>query len=174
MLKQIFQRIESFKKEAHKILAIHEAAPSRTVILDDTYKKLKGLSLQQDELLRQSLRCIENQLFRAAHILSWTAFMDFIQLKLASDSFVKLNVVRPNWNISSLDEFREKITEYQAVESCRLVGLITMSEMRIIHGFLSKRNQCAHPSNFFPDYNQTLGFVADILNQIEYLQQKSY
>ena len=174
MLQQILRKVELFRNEAHQILAIHEAAPSRAVILDDTYKKIQGLSLRQDEVLRQSLRCVENKLFRAAHILAWTSLIDYIQEKLASDGFVKLNNARPNWNISSVEELQEKVTEYQAVESCRLVGMITMSEQRMLHGLLSKRNQCAHPSNFFPDYNQTLGFIADILNQIEYLQQKQY
>jgi len=174
MIKRLLHQINNFRKEAHQKLAVHEAAPSRTVILDDTYRRLSGLSLQQDELLRQSLRCVENQLFRAAHILSWTALIDFIQTKLASDKFVKLNTARPNWNVSSIENLRDNYSEYQMVESCRLVGMINMSEMRVLHGFLSKRNQSAHPSNFFPNYNQTLGFISDILNQIEYLQSKTY
>ena len=75
----MIRRVNSFLEEAHEILAVHEAAPSRLVLLDDTYKKLKGLSLQQDESLRQSLRCVENKLYRGAHILSWTALIDFIE-----------------------------------------------------------------------------------------------
>jgi hypothetical protein len=173
-MKEIIKRTLSFQKEAHSILSIHESARSRTVILDGTYAKLKGLSIKQDELLRQSLRCTENILFRAAHILAWVALIDFIQEKLASDGFVKVNLARPRWNITSLDMFREEINEFQIIEVCKDVGLIKNPQMRILHGFLSKRNECAHPTNFYPDYNQTLGYTADILSQIETLQKTTY
>lgn len=174
MLRRILLRVKSFKDEAHRILSIHEAAPSRTVILDDTYKILKGLSLKQDELLRQALRCVENKLYRAAHILSWIALIDLIEVLLSSDGFKKLNSVRPNWNISSMDDFREKVPEFQIIEVCKDLKLITRGEMRVLHGYLSKRNLCAHPSNFFPDYNQTLGYISDILNMIQNFQKKPY
>lgn len=173
MLKRIFSRVQSFNKEAHQILSVHETAPSRTVLLDDTYKTLKGLSLRQDELLRQALRCIENKLFRAAHILAWTALIDLVEEKLACDNFRKLNSVR-RWNISSLDQLRENYPEFQIIEACKDTRLTTRSEMRLLHGFLSKRNLCAHPSNFFPDYNQTLGYIADMLDRIRNIQNKPF
>lgn len=174
MLESVLRRVNSFLEDAHKILSVHEAAPSRTVILDETYKKLQGLSLQQDELLRQALRCVENNLYRASHILAWTALMDLTENILASDGFKKLNSVRAKWNISSLDQLRENIAEFQIIEACKDLKLATRSEMRMLHGFLSKRNLCAHPSNFFPDYNQTLGYMADILNAIKNLQDRPY
>ena len=174
MLESVLRRVNSFLEDAHKILSVHEAAPSRTVILDETYKKLQGLSLQQDELLRQALRCVENKLYRASHILAWTALMDLIENILAYDGFKKLNSVRAKWNISSLDQLRENIAEFQIIEACKDLKLATRSEMRMFHGFLSKRNLCAHPSNFFPDYNQTLGYMADILNAIKNLQDRPY
>lgn len=173
-LEDVIRRINSFAVEAHRTLAVHEAAPSRAVLLDDTYSELQKLSLQQDELLRQALRCVENKLYRAAHILAWTALIDFIQNTLASDGFKKLNSVRTNWNIQSLEQLQEDINEFQLVEACKEVKLVNKSEMRVLHGYLSKRNLCAHPSGFFPDYNQTLGYVADILNMIKSIQFKKY
>lgn len=174
MLESVLRRVNSFREEAHRILSVHEAAPSRVVILDETYKKLQGLSLQQDELLRQALRCVENELYRASHILAWTALMDLVENILASDGFKKLNSVRAKWNTSSLDQLGESVTEFQIIEACKDLRLATKGEMRILHGFLSKRNLCAHPSDFFPDYNQTLGYMADILNMIKNLQNKPY
>jgi hypothetical protein len=169
----IVRRINLFIAEAHKILSVHEAAPSRTVLLDETYKELKELSLEQDELLRQALRCVESKLYRAAHILAWTALIDLIENILALDNFSQLKAVRPKWNISSLDELREEVSEYQIIEACKDLKLISKSEMRVLQGFLGKRNLCAHPSGFFPDYNQTLGYVADILDMIKKIQQKT-
>jgi len=174
MLESVFHRVNSFLNEAHRILSVHEAAPSRTVLLDETYKELQRLSLEQDELLRQALRCVENELHRASHILAWTALMDLIESILASDGFKKLNSVRTKWNISSLDDLREKVPDFQIIETCKDLKLTNKSEMRILQGFLSKRNLCAHPSNFFPDYNQTLGYMADIMNMIKNVQNKPY
>jgi hypothetical protein len=170
----ILNRVNSFVDEAHKILSAHETAPSRAVLLDETYKELKNLSLEQDELLRQALRCIENRLYRASHILAWTALMDLIENILASDSFKRLRTVRPNWNVHSLDELRDEIAEFQIVEVCKDLKLVSKGEMRVLHGFLGKRNLCAHPSDFFPDYNQTLGYMADILNMIKSIQKRAY
>ena len=154
------------------LLIFKEAAHSETVLLDNTYNELQQLSLKQDELLRQALRCVENKLYRAAHILCWVALMDFLEAVLASDNFKKLRKIRPNWNFNSLDELREKVSEFQIIKACKDLKLINRNEMRVLHGFLSKRNLCAHPSDFFPDYNQTLGYVADILNTIKGIQNR--
>lgn len=171
-IENIVRRINLFIAEAHKILSVHEAAPSRTVLLDETYRELQELSLEQDELLRQALRCVENKLYRAAHILAWTALIDLIENILASDKFARLKTVRPKWDISSLEELREEFSEFQIIEACKDLKLINKSEMRVLQGFLGKRNLCAHPSDFFPDYNQTLGYLADILNMIKKIQQR--
>jgi len=172
-MKKVIDRTLKFQEEAHFILSKVESAKSRSVILNDTYKKLSGLSIAQDDLMRQALRCVENALFRAAYILAWVTFIDFIQEKLASDGFVKLNAVRPKWRITSIEELRE-IVEFQIIEACKDVKLISNTRMRIIQGYLSTRNECAHPSDFFPNYNQTLGYISDILNQMEGLQKKKY
>ena len=174
LLRDIIARVNSFKGEAHRILSVHEAAPSRVVLLGFTYKRLQNLSLQQDELLRQALRCIETELYRAAHIMAWTALVDVIENILASDGFKKLKAARTKWNVSSPDELRENYPEFQIVEACKDVGLTSRTEMRILLGFLSKRNLCAHPSSYSPDYNQTLGYVSDIINTIQSIQSRPY
>jgi hypothetical protein len=168
----ILARVNSFAQEAHKILSEHESAPSRVVLLDKTYKELQELSIEQDELLRQSLRCIENKLNRASHILAWTALIDFTENLLAFDKCTKLKTARPKLKACTAEELREELSDFQIIETCKDLKIINNSEMRILHGFLSKRNLCAHPSDFFPDYNQTLGYMADILNAIKLLQKK--
>lgn len=170
-LAQILNGIKSFEEEAHKILSVHEEAPSRTVILDKTYKELQDLSIEQDEVLRQSLRCVENNLYRAAHILAWTALIDLVEKTLASDNFVKLNALRTSWTVSSVEELREKASDFQIIEALKGLRLVSNSEMRILQGYLGKRNLCAHPSDFFPNYNQTLGYMADILSMIKKVQK---
>jgi hypothetical protein len=40
-----------------------------------------------------------------------------------------------------------------------------------IGSFLDRRNLCAHPSDYYPNLNMTLGYIAEILKAIEGLQK---
>ena len=172
-LADLLGRVRAFERDAHRILAVHEAAPSRLVLLEDTYKKLGALTLRQDDLLRQALRCIENELYRAAHVMAWAAFMDFFEEKLASDGLVRLRAVHPAWRASSVEELRDNVVEYQLLEVARDLGLCGKTETKALQGLLSKRNECAHPSAYFPSMNETLGYVTEVLNRIGTLQPKT-
>ena len=174
MLSEILKRTKEFENEAHKILGVHEASPSRIVLLDESYKKLQGLSVEQDELFKQALRCVENKLFRAAHVMAWAGIMDFLENVLFSTKYLtKLRKVRSSWNVKNIEQLREEKPEYQIIEACFDVGLLTKNQKKALHGFLSIRNECAHPSNFFPDLNMSLGYISNILQRIETLQKKS-
>lgn len=172
-LTEVLSRARRFEKAAHSILGTHEASRSRVVLLEDTYKQLGLLSLKQDELFRQALRCTESQLYRASHVMAWAGFMDFLEEKLSSDGLAKLRIARPNWKLKSLDDLRELQTEYAIIEAARDVDLCTKSEMKALHGLLNKRNECAHPTDYFPDLNETLGFLSELLSRIQILQPKS-
>ena len=174
MTSDILRKARRFEREAHEILATHESSISRAYLLDDTYKALSGLSLDQDQLLRQALRCVENKLFRAAHILAWTACIDLIQNKLGVDSFKQLNILRPTWKIKTIEDLWERGNDFQLIEVCKNLRLVTEQEKRMLHSYLTKRNWCAHPSAFFPDYNQTLGYMTDILKNMDKIQKRSY
>lgn len=168
------KRARDFEHEAHQILSIHETAPSRVIVLEQTYNRLKGLTLAQDDLFRQALRCVEYQLYRAAHVMSWAACMDFYVHKLGSDGFVKLKSVRPKWTVSSAEQLSEAYAEFQLIEAGTSVGLWTAKEERLLIAQLTKRNKCAHPSNFYPDLNMTLGYVSELIDWIEKLQKRPY
>jgi hypothetical protein len=172
-LSEVVGRVLAFEREAHGILAVHEAAPSRLVLLEGTYKKLGALSLQQDELLRQALRCIENELYRAAHVMAWAGFMDFLEEKLSSDGLVKIRALRSSWKASSREELRENNVEYQLIDAARDLGLCGKTEAKALQGLLSKRNECAHPSSYFPNLNETLGYVSEVLSRIDRLKPKT-
>src|SRR3990172_9975107 len=110
-LEQVLGRARAFEREAHGILAVHEAALSRLVLLEDTYKRLTALTLRQDDLLRQALRCVENELYRAAHVMAWAAFMDFLEEKLESDGLAKVRAARPTWKGTDMADMREYVPE---------------------------------------------------------------
>jgi hypothetical protein len=160
---ELLGRVRAFEREAHGIPAVHETAPSRLILLEETYKKLTVLNLRQDDLLRQSLRCIENELYRAAHVMAWAGFMDFLKEKLASDGLTKLRALRPVWKAASLEQLRDNVVEFQLLEAARDLGLFGKTETKALHGLRSKRNECAHPSSYFPSMNETLGYVTEVL-----------
>lgn len=163
-----------FEDEAHQILSKHENAQSRVISLDRTRSRLAVLSLQQDELFQQALACIERGIFRAAHVMAWAGFMDFLEQKLSSDGLVKVKSVKTGWGkYSTIEEIRENVPEFQLVEAARDVGLLSKPETKTLLGLLSKRNECAHPSNYRPALNESLGYVSELLNRIEQLHPKS-
>jgi hypothetical protein len=167
-------KAHNFEREAHEVLSIHESArESRVVVLENAYESLALLNIKQDDMMRQALRCAENGLYRAAHVMAWAACMDYIEEKLSADNMVKLRTVRPNWPGSDIHEMAEHISEYQIVETLRPVGLATKNETKALLDLLRRRNECAHPTGYLPQVNETLGYIAEILQRISKLAPKS-
>lgn len=123
-------------------------------------------------MLRQALRCLEEEVYRAAHVMAWAAIADYLEEYLAEDGFAKLNAARQKWKVIDLDDLKDRFGEHAIIESMKEVKLITKGQMKALHGLLSKRNECAHPSGYFPDLNQTLGYVSEILSRLRTLQAK--
>jgi len=170
---EVVSRALLFASEAKKIFAKHESSKERIITLSGSYSSLTKLSLKQDELFRQSLRCIENELYRATHVLSWAGFIDFSEEKLFEDSFKKLHAIYPAWIAHKTPEdLRENIAEYQLIEAGRKLKLLSKSEKKALHGLLNKRNECAHPSGYFPGLNESLGYISELFQRIKLIQPK--
>lgn len=165
-------RLSHFEAEAHQLFGAIESSKSRTVTLDQSYETLNGLSIRQDEIFRQSLRCLENDLFRAAHVMAWAGMADCLQTLVASDSFSSLNQARPKWNISSIEQLSESYTEHALIEAMGAMKVITKAETKALVGMLSKRNECAHPGDHFPTFNESLGYVSEIFSRLEKLLKR--
>jgi hypothetical protein len=161
-------RVADLEADAKAILATHEAAASRVITLEASYAKLEGLSLAQDELFRESLRAVENELYRAAHVLAWAGFIDFLHHHLVDDHLAALQMARPKWTINAAEDLREQ-SDFGVIEAGRAAGAYANTMMRTLHGFLGRRNECAHPSDYFPDLNSTLGYVSDLVERIKRL-----
>lgn len=160
-------RLSNFEVEAHQLFGAIESSKSRTVTLDQSYETLNGLSIRQDEIFRQSLRCVENDLFRAAHVMAWAGIADCLQTLVSSDNFAALNLARPKWNISSVDQLAEAYTEHALIEAIGSTKVITKAETKALMGMLSKRNECAHPGDHFPTLNESLGYISEIFSRLE-------
>ena len=169
----LIAKARAFRDEAHQILGRHETATSRVVILRTTYDKLGKLSLSQDDLVRQALRCAEHGLYRAAQVMAWAAFVDFLFEKLSSDGLVKLKNARPKWVGRDIYEMAEWYPDHQVIDVTHDLGLATKNDAKQMHSLLDRRNQCAHPTSYNPDLNMTLGYVSELLQLLARLQPRT-
>ncbi len=168
------KKAKEFENEAHQILSKCENSTSRVISLDQTLKQLKGLSIQQEELFKQALDCVKMAIYRASHVMAWAAFIDFIEQKIASDGLVKVKSVFMGWSkYNTIEELRENVPEHQIIEAANKIKLLSKSEEKTILGLLSKRNECAHPSNLKTNLNESLGYISELLNRIDDLNHKS-
>ena len=170
-IKDIVRRSIAFQKQAKIILSSHEASPARSITIEETYKTLRKLSTKQDDLFRQALRCVEYRLYRAAHVLSWAAFMDFFEEKIASN-LGKLNETKPNWKVKSVDDIRDIGSDFQIIEALREMQLCGKTDEKALKGLLNRRNECAHPTDYYPKLNETLGYVSEIIGRLESFQKR--
>jgi hypothetical protein len=70
--------VAELEADTRAILATHEASTDRILTLEGSYATLQNLSLDQDQIFRESLQALEAKLFQAAHVLAWAAFVDFL------------------------------------------------------------------------------------------------
>jgi hypothetical protein len=168
-LDAVLVRVAAFEAEAQTVLGAYEEAPARVVTLQASYQRLSGLSLDQDELFREALRAVESGLFRAAHVLAWAGFVDLFHNKLVDQHLVALQTARAKWTVNTADDLRD-YSDFQVIEAGLDAGVYKRTTMKALHGLLNRRNECAHPSDYFPDLNQTLGYVSELFARIEKLK----
>lgn len=173
--RSLIERAAIFETEAHSLLESYEDAhQSRVIKLGDVLDRLTALNLHQEELYRQALRCAQNEIYLAAHVMAWAALVDLYEEKIASDGLVKVHAEYPKWQVhKTLEDIRENIKEYQLIEAGKRIGLLTNSQMKTLHGHLHSRNQAAHPTGFSPGLNETLGYVESLLKMAAVLEAKS-
>lgn len=173
-LEKFSRNAAAFEAAAHQLFSSFDSSPSRIIELVEARKQLTILSLRQGDLLEEALRAIEVELFRPAIVMAWAAFMDFIEDKLASDNLQAVHTKRPGLaKFATTDDLKENVTEHQLIEVANDVKVITKAEKKALHGLLSKRNECAHPTGYKPTLNEALGFVAELLNRVPTIDQRS-
>ena len=169
---EVLERIAIFRKASRAALARVETSPTRLITVEESYNRITGLSIKQDDLFRQALRCVENELFRAAHVMAWAAFMDFLHEKLAEDGLVKLHKARPHWKLTASEDLREQ-SDFHLIEAAKDVGLLGRTVQKALQGLLNRRNECAHPEDFYPGLNESLGYLSELIKRIETLKSRT-
>jgi hypothetical protein len=153
-----------------KHLAKREASNHRVITLQESFAKLANLSIKQDALMSEALRCVEHSLYRPAHVAAWTAFVDFChEWTIEPARLAKLSAARTKWTLVTKGDLGLQ-TDYALFEALKASGLITNTMMKALHGLLNKRNECAHPDEYDPSVNDTLGYVDELMKRIAQLQ----
>lgn len=105
-------------------------------------------------------------------MLAWAGFIDYLHELLIPAHLAALQAALPKWGLRSAEDLCEH-AEYQVIEAGRTVSVYNKTTMKALHGLLDKRNECAHPTGYFPDLNETLGFIGELFNGIQKLQPSS-
>lgn len=171
LLDEILGRVADLEVGVRETLAGYEETHERVITLEKSYRDLGKLSIAQDELFREALRAVEVELYRAAHVLGWAGLIDFLHEYLWEHFEAKLLQERQAWNLKAAEDLREQ-TDYSVIETGRVVGAYNKTVMKALHGLLAKRNECAHPFDFYPDLNEALGYLGELLKRIDFLQKK--
>ncbi|MEU0090057.1 hypothetical protein [Kribbella sp. NPDC006257] len=133
----------------------------------ESYEKLTKLNIKQDKLFREALQCAEHGLYRSAHVTSFAALMDFVHEWIAAEP-TRLQAIQtnyPTWNIKQAADLREQ-KDYTLFEVLKKQSLITNAMMKALQGLLAKRNECAHPEDYEPGINDTLGYLDEMMKRI--------
>lgn len=165
LIREWAARATTARKEAHRILAQHEQARSRVILLTDLPKELSGLPVDVQDYFREACTCLEQDCRRAATVLSWAGFFHVFVEALLARHEADLRSQRPKWSFKDATELKEKYPEAQILQAAQLVGFISKSKLRQYDGLLSRRNDCAHPTLYTPTLNSAVGFLDDMIQQ---------
>lgn len=168
---QILDSARAFETEAHQLLATEETSPSRVITITATYEKLSNLSLKQDELLRQAIDCTKYGFFRAAYVLAWAGAVDVI-FDVLDANLAALKAERPDWKGADVHEMAEYYGDSAFVDVLKPLGLATKGQVTTFRGLLHQRNQSAHPTDYMPDINTTLGYLTEVLGVVKRFQDR--
>jgi len=165
-----FEAALAFKSEAHKLFGTIETSKSRIHTLDESYRLIGEISVEQDDQFRQAIRCCEHGLYRASHVVAFTGLIDWLQKYCERDAFATIRAALPRHTINDLSDIRENVGEHLLIEKMKDCGLLKRGEAKAFLGLLHRRNECAHPTSYYPDMNQTIGYLSEIFQRLKAIQ----
>ena len=173
-VRDLLSRVQALTLEHQRILSEVDTSRTRIVTVASLNQQLSGLSSDQAALLDSAVECAHSRQYRAAIVMAWTALIDLLEQKLASDGFSHLNSVRPKWKVSSREELTESQVEFQIIEAAQAAGLYGKTRRKTLQGLLNTRNRAAHPGSFHPTFNRALGYIEEVIDEFEAIQSAHY
>jgi len=162
-LKALVSNARRAEADAHRILAVHEASPSRVVLLEELPKQLSGLPVDVESYFMESIRCLELGCVRAGVVTAWCGFFEIFAVAMYRLHEADIRSKRPRWRFSDLTELKESVAEAQILDVSKEVAFIKKARLRVLQGHLATRNQCAHPTLYQPSLNQGIGYVDEVI-----------
>ncbi|MYD27591.1 MAG: hypothetical protein F4X03_01540 [Dehalococcoidia bacterium] len=160
------------EKQHSQVLSEVDTARTRIVTIESLYGQMRGLTQDQKAFLEMAIKAIKCEINRAAIILAWAALIERVQQIHDDDRYKAVKEVRPKWKVESLEDVRESVSEYQLIEATKESKFISKNQMKTLHGLLNTRNMAAHPGPFNDSFNKTLGYVEDVLSELNDLVGK--
>ncbi len=158
-------RVSGARRAAHNVLAKHESAASRIVLLEDLSKHLSGTPVDVQDYFSEAISCLENELYRSGIVLAWAGHFNVFSEVCFQKHEADIRAARPKWAFKDLAELKELVAESQFLTVAKDVKFTTKAKLRILDGQLSLRNQCAHPTLYRPSMNAAIGYVDDMIRQ---------
>ena len=157
------QRVEAAEREAHKILAAHEATRSRVVHLSSLLGQLSGAPVDIQEYFQESVKCLETGCTRAGMVMAWCGFFEIFALSLLMKKEADVRAKKAAWKFKDLAELKENVAEAQILDVAKEVSFIGKARLRVLQGHLATRNQCAHPTLYVPSLNTGIGYIDELI-----------
>ncbi len=170
-LEEIVDRIGLLKRDIDSLVGRHESSPVRVFELQETIRNLKKLTLKQQTMLDEAVTCLQHETYRGAHVLSWAAMADYLETWLVSDK-KKLADLYPDWNTETLEKLRESSNEFKIISALRKCDCIGKDEEQVLQGLLKRRNLCAHPTDYKPDLNMSVGYLSELKHWFETFEKR--
>jgi hypothetical protein len=151
--------------------AAHPTTIAASKLLTDLPAKLPDRS--ERVFLEEAISCYKVKAYRAAIVMTWNLTYDHLIRWIFTDparvaalnvAFAKRFQKKPPTVVVSQD--LEDIREFDVVESCGTVGLVSSNIVKILREKLTKRNIAAHPSAVLVMEPQANDVITDLVNNV--------
>lgn len=159
------RRAEKARVAANKVLADEGNSRARVVFLEDVRDKLSGSPVDVQEYFEEAIICLKNDLIRSSIVVAWSGFFSIFCEKLLLESEEEIRQLRVKWKFSDTTTFKEGYPEAQIIEVAKDVSFISNPRRRMLDGWLSQRNQCAHPTIYRPSLNVGIGYLDTMVSE---------
>jgi hypothetical protein len=161
-LPEFLKTVVTLETDSRHLLLTYELIQSRVKSLEPILERLDELNLEQSLLLHESVLAAQAGLFRASHVLAWIDFSDYLSKLVAPDT-------GSNSSPDSVDDEPRRPKDIALINIGRRLRLYNEATKKVLEGLLNDRNQCAHPSEYNPNLNDTMTFLGRLIGVMEAL-----
>ncbi len=135
------------------------AVPVRAAVLREVAELLTVGHADLDD----AHACLAAGLHRPAHVAAWNGLTAVALIRITSDEFSALRVVRPDWNVSTVAEVARRARGRVLIDLLVEMGLVDPYEEFKIAALLERRDRCARPTSYRPTAEQTRSYLDQVL-----------